>query len=70
MLIQDHDIAPCLRDSPISESANALVAATRAPGDSRFASMLRAYSAAILYNGMEQIFASSDDPIVGLNSSI
>lgn len=69
-LVSDADIqmAPCLKGSAISASAQSLVQASRTLGVAPWASALRAWCVPTLFHAMERILASGTEPMAGINS--
>jgi ubiquinone/menaquinone biosynthesis C-methylase UbiE len=73
MLIEtmtDVEIAPCLSDGPLNESATAFTKAARDLGDHPFASTLRAWCAPSLFTKMEQLLDNGEDPVEGINEAL
>jgi ubiquinone/menaquinone biosynthesis C-methylase UbiE len=70
--ISEEDVqrAPCLEDGPIAESGRAVVAASRGLGSSRWASVLRAWCVPYLFDSMERVFASGEEPVAGINAAL
>src|SRR2546429_1866198 len=66
----DLRIAPCLRDGPISENARAFVEAARNLRVSAAASTLRAWCVPSLFNQMERVLRSDEEPLSGLNHAL
>lgn len=71
-LVNESDLAmaPCLNDGPIAMNGRALVAASRMLGSSSSASLLRAWCVPSLFQGLEAIVASGQEPINAINKSI
>ncbi|MEZ5428777.1 MAG: class I SAM-dependent methyltransferase [Pyrinomonadaceae bacterium] len=65
-----YEIAPCVREGGLSENARALVSASEELGDAPFASVLRAWCVPYLFHTMEELLASGEDPIAGVNSAL
>src|SRR5437870_407930 len=66
----DSRIAPCLRDGPISESARAFVEAARNLRASAAASTLRAWCVPSLFNQMERVLKSDEEPLSAWNHAL
>lgn len=63
----DFEIAPCLRESSIAEKGRELIIASRKLKKTQMASVLRAWCVPYLFNALENIFDSSDEPIAAVN---
>jgi len=65
------EIAPCLKAGhPLSQAGNALVEATDALGQSDLASFFRAFCVPALFDRVEAIIASDDEPMAAAVSAI
>ena len=60
---RDLQMAPCLRRGPLAVSGRELVEAARALGRSRTASIFRSWTVPLVYEGMEKILGSDEDPV-------
>jgi hypothetical protein len=67
---KDYEMAPCLRSGPIADEARELVVAARALGVGRLSSIARALSVPYLFNAMEGVFASGNEPVHALRTKI
>jgi hypothetical protein len=67
---EDYRLAPGLRDGPLAEEERRLVVAMRGLGSSSLAGIIRAWSVPYLFDAMERIFDSGDDPAAGLRASL
>lgn len=63
----DYSTAPCLESGPIAQAAQAFVEAAARLGESRSASIIRAWSVAHIFGQTEALFASGEEPISGFN---
>lgn len=70
ILENDLEIAPCLSEGLISDTAQDAIVAARGLGDTRWASVARAWSVVYLFNRMERIFASEQDPVAALRCAL
>lgn len=66
----DVEIAPCLNGSEIAQNARSLITASRTLGSSAWASVLRAWCVPLLFQDLERIFASGEEPIAAINRSM
>jgi ubiquinone/menaquinone biosynthesis C-methylase UbiE len=66
----DFQIAPCLREGLIAESARGLVAASRQLGRSPWAATLRAWCVPHLFHRMEIALALGEEPYQALNQTL
>lgn len=66
----DLEIAPCLREGPLSESGRAFVSAAARLGKVPHASVLRTWCIPSLFLAMEEILRSGDDPFLRVNSTL
>jgi ubiquinone/menaquinone biosynthesis C-methylase UbiE len=63
VLETDSEIAPCLVEDLIADSAQEAILAARNLGSTRWASLARAWSVAYLFGRLESIFASGEEPV-------
>ena len=70
LLETDSEIAPCLTGDLIAESAQEAILAARNLGDTRWASLARAWSVAFLFDRLEAIFASGEEPAIAFNRAL
>jgi ubiquinone/menaquinone biosynthesis C-methylase UbiE len=70
ILENDLEIAPCLSEGLISDSAQDAIVAARGLGNTRWASVARAWSVVYLFSRMESIFASDQDPVAALRGAL
>jgi SAM-dependent methyltransferase len=66
----DFQIAPCLSAGPLAEKGQELIAAARALGASRWASLMRAWCVPYVYENMERAFASGEEPAQAVNQAL
>lgn len=66
----EFESAPCLRDSAIAENGQKLVIAARNLGESRWATVLRAWCVPYIFGAMEDVFASSAEPTAAINNAL
>jgi SAM-dependent methyltransferase len=66
----DSDMAPCLTGDLIADSAQEAILAARNLGDTRWASLARAWSVAFLFDRLEAIFASGEEPAIAFNRAL
>jgi ubiquinone/menaquinone biosynthesis C-methylase UbiE len=66
----EFECAPCLRDGAIAENGRRLVSAAQNLGESRWASVLRAWCVPYLFGAMEDVFASSAEPNAAINNAL
>lgn len=67
---EDFKIAPCLRDGEISHDAASLVTEARTLGSAAWASVLRAWCVPSLFQSLEHILASGEEPYRAINNSL
>lgn len=63
----EREIAPCLQEGPIADVSQRLVQAAKSLGQTRAASVIRAWLIAYLYRQIEAIFASGEEPVTPFN---
>jgi ubiquinone/menaquinone biosynthesis C-methylase UbiE len=68
--MRNHEIAPCLVDSPIAYEANRLIESAGALGYNRLAAVMRAWVVVYLANCFEEIARSDDEPIEPFNDRL
>jgi ubiquinone/menaquinone biosynthesis C-methylase UbiE len=66
--LTDEQICPSMVDGPIATAATALIRASQALGTSQWAFVLRAMSVPYVFAGKEKVFASGQDPVIGINA--
>lgn len=66
----DYEIAPCLREGVLSKNSQAFISAAQNLDDAPYASALRAWCVPHLFHTMENLLASKDNPIEGINSAL
>ncbi|MGH9901715.1 MAG: class I SAM-dependent methyltransferase [Pyrinomonadaceae bacterium] len=64
------DIAPCLQEGPISRQAQSVVTASRMLGSKPWASIVKAWCVPYLFESLERIAASGEEPVEALNQSL
>lgn len=66
----DIEIAPSLAGDSIGEAAEEVIRATRGLRDSVWASMARAWTVSYLFQRMEEIFASGEEPVGAMRRAL